>query len=162
IGLIDITASIEPRKISFAAKIVDAKSSFQPAAPQHFTVPLAAAIDADILQYCISLDDDDDPAMTDCNAFVRKVGSHFNVPIPDLNADGIVDAFNASPFTKTTKNPSLAMSWAKDGLVVAGMKRSELNPAYGTHYKNGHVAIVHSSADPNHPGFPMASWGTLG
>ena len=58
-------------------------------------------------------------------------------------------------------DPATALAWASDGLVVAGMKKSDLDGHYGT-YHNGHVAIVHNAADPNHPGYPMASWGTLG
>jgi hypothetical protein len=120
------------------------------------------SISDDILNYCVSLDKAEDPVMTDCNAFVKKVGSRFGVSIPDLDADGIVGSFDSSPFTKTTKDPATAMSWAKEGLVVAGMTKSELNPKYGTKYKNGHVAIVHGTEDPDHPGYPMASWGSLG
>ena len=59
-------------------------------------------------------------------------------------------------------DPATAMSWAKDGMVVAGMKKSELNPAYGTKYDHGHLAIVHAAEDSAHPGYPMASWGSLG
>jgi hypothetical protein len=119
-------------------------------------------ISDDILAYCLSLDSSDDPVMTDCNAFVKKVGSQFGVTIPDKNADGIVDSFNGPPFSKTTMDPATAMTWANDGLVLAGMKLDELNPKYGTKYKNGHVAITHATSDPAHPSFPMASWGALG
>ncbi len=120
------------------------------------------SISADILNYCLSLDRANDPVMRDCNAFVKKVAGKFGVPIdPGLDADEIVDAFPAAPFTKTTTNPVTAMLWAKDGLVVAGMTLAELDAGYGTH-TNGHVAIVHPAADPDHSGFPMASWGVLG
>jgi hypothetical protein len=115
----------------------------------------------DILDICVALDQNNDPVMGDCNAFVKKVGTAVGVAIPDLDADGIVNAFNVAPFSKTTMNPVEAMAWAKDGLVIAGMTKADLNPAYGTKYKNGHVAVVHSIEDPAHPGFPMASWGVL-
>jgi len=118
-------------------------------------------ISEDILNFCIALDNNNDPVMTDCNAFVKKVGAHFNVQIPDLNADGIIDAFSTLPFTQTSTNPTDALAWAKNGLVVAGMKQSELSPAFGNH-THGHVAIVHAGEDTNHPGFPLASWGSLG
>jgi hypothetical protein len=123
---------------------------------------VSSAIAANILNYCVSLDTNDDPVMKDCNAFVKNVTGNFGVTIdPSLDADGIVDSFTSAPFTKTTMDPSAAISWANDGLVVAGMKRAELDGTYGN-YSHGHVAIVHNIADPNHPGFPMASWGTLG
>jgi hypothetical protein len=99
--------------------------------------------------------------MTDCNAFVRKVAANFGVTIDSsLDADGIVGSFGSAPFTKTTMDPATAMSWANDGLVVAGMTKAELNK-YGPH-SNGHVAIIHNAPDTAHPGFPMASWGSLG
>jgi hypothetical protein len=121
----------------------------------------ADSIGAEILNYCVSLDQENDPVMNDCSAFVKKVAGRFGVNIdPTLDADGIVGAFAAAPFTQTTMDPATAMGWAAGGLVVAGMKCSELDPAYGTH-SNGHVAIIHPIADPNHPGFPMASWGVL-
>ena len=115
----------------------------------------------DILDFCVALDQNNDPVMSDCNAFVKKVGANFGVAIPDLDADGIVNSFNAAPFSKTTMDPAEAMTWAKDGLVIAGMTKADLNPTYGTKYKNGHVAVVHSIEDPAHPGLPMASWGVL-
>lgn len=116
----------------------------------------------DILNYCQSLDSNNDPVMGDCNAFVKKVAGQFGVTIdPSLNADGIVGSFSGAPFTKATMDPSTAMSWAGDGFVIAGMTKSELNASYGPH-SNGHVAVVHSIADSNHQNFPMASWGVLG
>jgi hypothetical protein len=102
------------------------------------------------------------PVMVDCNAFVKKVASNFGVTIdPSLDADGIVNSFGSSPLTQTTMDPATAMSWSSGGLVVAGMRKADLDPTYGS-YSHGHVAIVHNVADPNHPGFPMASWGKLG
>jgi hypothetical protein len=125
---------------------------------------------ADILNYCVDLDTNNDPALGDCNAFLKKVAQHFGVqtgPIDDLNADGIVSAFSAAPFTKKTQDPILAMSWAHDAFVVAGMKSAELQP-YNTAdnlHPDGHVAIVHDhpdSDDPNHTTDPAASWGQKG
>lgn len=119
------------------------------------------AIATDILEYCVGLDSNDDPVMTDCNAFVKKVAGNFGVTIdPGLDADGITGAFGSAPFTKATTDPAVAMSWANDGLVVAGMTKSDLDN-YGPH-SHGHVAIAHNTADANHPGFSMASWGSLG
>jgi hypothetical protein len=163
VGTFEMTASVEPEKITFSIKIADAATK-----PLISVLPRAAleisvkAIADDILSYCVSLDTADDPVMKDCNAFVKKVGSHFGVTIPDLDADGIVDSFPSAPFRKTTMDPATAMSWAKDGLVLAGMKKSELNPAYGTKYDHGHVAIVHAMEDTAHPGYRMASCGSLG
>jgi hypothetical protein len=92
---------------------------------------------------------------------VKKVAGNFGVTIDaGLDADGIVGSFGSAPFTKTTTDPATAMSWANDGLVVGGMTKAQLNK-YGPH-KNGHVSIVHNTADSAHPGFPMASWGSLG
>jgi hypothetical protein len=162
IGLFEIQTSIELSKITLSARIADV--TIAPVSTKAFDLSdlTSRALTDGILSYCISLDAADDPVMTDCNAFVKKVGANFGVAIPDLNADGIVDSFGAAPFSKTTMNPGVAMSWAKDGLVLAGMKMADLNPTYGTAYKNGHVAVVHSTEDAAHPGFPMASWGALG
>jgi hypothetical protein len=163
VGTFELTASVEPQKISLSVKIADAGAK-----PAAAVLPRAAlemapqTISDDILNYCVSLDTTDNPVMKDCNAFVKNVGSHFGVTIPDLDADGIVDSFPSAPFSKITMDPATAMLWARDGLVVAGMKKSELNPAYGTKYDHGHLAIVHATEDPAHPGYPMASWGSLG
>jgi hypothetical protein len=161
IGSIEVTATVEPQKIQFSLKITDAAG--KPVSPLAAKLLEAAStsVAGDILNFCISLDTNDDPVMTDCNAFVKKVAGNFGVIIDaSLDADGIVGSFGSAPFTKTTTDPATAMSWANDGLVVAGMKKEELN-AYGPH-SNGHVAIIHNIADSAHPGFPMASWGSLG
>jgi hypothetical protein len=159
IGTIEIAATIEPLKISFSLKITDAvgRPALAPAARR-----LVDSTPDRILNYCVSLDTGNDAVMRDCNAFVKKVAGNFGVTIAaTADADKIVDAFANAPFTKTTMDPSVAMAWANDGLVVAGMKKSELDGHYGT-YSHGHVAIVHNTADPNHTDFPMASWGTIG
>lgn len=159
---IEITATVERQKISFSLRITGAAAG-APDSPSAaaFVVREQVSIASDILSYCVSLDSSDDAVMTDCNAFVRKVAANFGVSIDsDLDADGIVVSFERAPFTKQTTDPATAMSWASDGLVVAGMTRAMLSN-YGPH-THGHVAIVHNSPDPAHPGFPMASWGSLG
>ena len=162
IGTIEINASVEPQKITFSLKITDASGNLGSALAAEPMDIAPSSVATDILNYCVSLDTNNDPVMTDCNAFVKKVGGNFGVTIgPDLDADGIVDSFRSASFTKTTMDPATAISWAADGLVVAGMKKAELDGVYGS-YSHGHVAIAHNLADPNHPGFPMASWGTLG
>jgi hypothetical protein len=162
IGTIEINASVEPQKINFSLKITDATGKVASTTAARLLDTVPGAVATDILNYCVSLDTNDDAVMTDCNAFVKKVGGNFNVTIGSaLDADGIVDSFSSAPFTKTTMDPATAISWANDGLVVAGMKKADLDGTYGS-YSHGHVAIVHNLADPNHPGFPMASWGTLG
>jgi hypothetical protein len=162
IGSVEVSASIEPQKITFSLKITDATGKPAPTVAMTTTDAGRASVADQILNYCVSLDTNHDPVMKDCNAFVKKVAGKFGVTIgPDLDADGIVESFSGSPFTKTTMDPATAISWAKDGLVVAGMKKAELDGTYGSH-SHGHVAIVHSLEDPNHSGFPMASWGTLG
>lgn len=165
IGLVEVQASLDLPKFTLSARIADVQYPAAPPKPVGLfeaVTPRVLTVADDILAYCVSLDQNDDPVMKDCNAFVKRIGAKFGVAIPDTNADGIVDAMGGPPFSKTTMDPSEAMRWASGGLVVAGMKLSELNPAYGTKYKNGHVAIVHATADPSHPGFPMASWGRLG
>jgi hypothetical protein len=157
IGTIDISATVEPAKISLSLKITDAAGKLAPLADR-----FVDTTGYQILKYCVSLDEADDDVMTDCNAFVKKVAGNFGVTIDaTADADKIVDSFGSAPFTKTTMDPKVAMGWAKDGLVVAGMKQSELDPRYGT-YTHGHVAIVHNAEDQVHKGFPMASWGTIG
>ena len=42
--------------------------------------------------------------------------------------------------------------------VIAGLESGDFNPARA----NGHVVVVVNGNDPNHPGYPMAYWGTLG
>jgi hypothetical protein len=162
IGIIEINATVERQKITFSLKITDATGKLGSALAAEPLDTAPSSVATNILNYCVSLDTSDDPVMTDCNAFVKKVAGNFGVTIgPDLDADGIVDSFSSAPFTKTTMDPATAISWANDGLVVAGMKKAELDGTYGS-YSHGHVAVVHNLADPNHPGFPMASWGTLG
>jgi hypothetical protein len=157
IGTIDISASVEPAKISLSLKITDAVGKLTRVADQ-----FVDTTGDQILKYCVSLDEADDDVMTDCNAFVKKVAGNFGVTIDaTADADKIVGSFGSAPFTKTTMDPKVAMGWAKDGLVVAGMKKSELDGHYGS-YTHGHVAIVHNSEDQVHKGFPMASWGTIG
>jgi len=161
IGNIEVTATIETGKIQFSLKIADADGNLGKPFIAARMEAASASVATAILNFCVSLDTDDDPVMTDCNAFVKKVAGNFGVSIgSNLDADGMVDSFGNAPFTKTTIDPATAMSWAKDGLVVAGMKNAELN-AYGPH-SHGHVAVVHYVADPNHPDYPMASWGSLG
>jgi hypothetical protein len=161
IGSVEIDASIEPLKITLSFKITDTASKFGAMfVPRNLNV-VTRSIGSDVLSFCVSLDSNDDPVMSDCNAFVKKVASKFGVTVAsNLSADGIVDSFSSSPFTKVTTDPATAMSWANDGLVVAGMRKAELDPTYGT-YPNGHVAIVNNVPDTAHPGFPMASWGVL-
>jgi hypothetical protein len=157
IGTIDISAKVEPAKISLSLKITDAAGRLASPLVDRFIDTTGDKI----LKYCVSLDDDDDAVMGDCNAFVKKVANNFGVTIDaTADADGIVDSFGSAPFTKTTMDPKVAMGWAKDGLVVAGMKKSELDGHYGK-YTHGHVAIAHNAEDQAHPGFPMASWGTI-
>jgi hypothetical protein len=163
IGLIEVQATLDLPKFTLSARIADVQYPALPPKPVarlEFAAPQILTVGDDILAYCVSLDQNNDPVMTDCNGFVKSVGNKFGVAIPDTNADGIVDALNGPPFSKTTMDPTEAMQWAGSGLVVAGMKQGELDPAYGS-YTNGHVAIVHASADQAHPRFPMASWGKL-
>lgn len=162
ISSLDMSADIEPTRISLSVKITSGPPRSNAAIARAMADLSPLSIADDILTYCISLAAAGDPVMADCNKFVKKVGAQFGVAIPDLDADGIIDSFNASPFTQTTMDPAVAMSWAQNGLVIAGMKLSDLNPTYGTQYDHGHVAVVHAAADPLHPGFPMASWGRLG
>lgn len=159
VGLLEVQATVEVPKFTVSARIADVQYT-SPPKPTYRAVRILGVAD-DIFAYCLQLDSSDDPVMTDCNAFVKKVGTRFSVPIPDKDADGIVDSFNDIPFTKTTMDPAMAMSWANDGLVVAGMKLAQLNPKYGTKYKNGHVTIVHATADPNHPGVSNGLVGRL-
>jgi hypothetical protein len=156
IGTIEIAATIEPSKISLSLKMADAT---KPALVQ-VAKRLDGSIADKILNYCISLDTAGDPAMNDCNAFVKKIAGNFGVTIDaTADADKIVASFTGAPFTKTTRDPSTAILWANDGLVVAGMKQAELNQ-YGPH-SHGHLAIVHNTVDPSHTDFPMASWGSI-
>lgn len=158
IGSIEVSATVNLQGFQFSLKIEDRKSEQKSGQIKDYIRSCSAT---DILDYCVELDTDNDDAMTDCNAFVKKVANKFGVALdPTLDADGIVAAFESAPFTKRTTDSSTAMSWANDGLVVAGMTKGQLNN-YGPH-NNGHVAIVHNTADPTHPAFPMASWGSLG
>lgn len=161
IGSIEVTATIEPQKIQFSLRISDANEKVGAPFMAQRMRAASSTIAANILNYCVSLDTNDDAVMADCNAYVKKVAGNFGVAIDsNLDADGIVDSFGSAPFTKTTRDSATAMSWANDGLVVGGMRKAELN-AYSPH-SHGHVAIVHNTADPSHPNFPMASWGSLG
>jgi hypothetical protein len=116
----------------------------------------------EVAEYCVELDRHNDPVMSDCSEFVRKVATRLGIRLPKVSADTMVNSFANLPFAKRTNDPTQAIEWANDGFVLAGMTVDQLSPRYGLKYHSGHLAVVHPRSDARHPGFPLASWGTFG
>jgi hypothetical protein len=86
IGSIDLSATIEVQKITFSLKIVDAATKLQTLSSLNSTGILPSdttpdSIATKILNYCVSLDQNDDLAMKDCNKFVKNVAAYVGVTI---------------------------------------------------------------------------------
>jgi hypothetical protein len=98
---------------------------------------------------------------SNCSGFVKAVASSLGVTTFNAgdNADAIVNRLPAAAgWTTLTDLPTVEANAAAGWFVVAGLKSSGFTPPRN----NGHVVVVVQGDDPNHPGFPMAYWGTLG
>jgi len=98
---------------------------------------------------------------SNCSGFVKAVAASLGVTTFDAgdNADAIVNKLpSAAGWTALTDLPTVEANAAAGWFIVAGLQTSGFNPPRN----NGHVVVVVQGDDPNHPGFPMAYWGTLG
>jgi len=98
---------------------------------------------------------------SNCSGFVKAVAGQLGVTTFDVGdtADMIVEKLaGAEGWTAAPDLATVEANAAAGQFVVAGMKGSEFTPPRS----HGHVVVVVQGDDPNHPGFPMAYWGTLG
>lgn len=98
---------------------------------------------------------------TDCNHFVKAVAGELGVTLfgPNDNADAIINKLATAAGWNALATRTVAEADADAGwFIIAGLRSTEFIPPR-TH---GHVVVVVQGDDPNHPGFPMAYWGTLG
>jgi hypothetical protein len=102
-----------------------------------------------------------DANKSDCSGFVKAVSNALGVTLFSAgdNADAIVDKLStAAGWNLIGDLPTVESDAAAGMYVLAGLKSGDFNPPRA----NGHVAVVVNGDDPNHPGYPMAYWGTLG
>jgi len=102
-----------------------------------------------------------DANKSNCSGFVKAVASSLNVTTfdPGDNADAIVAKLPAAAgWTALPDLPTVEANASAGWLIVAGLRSGD----FATPRNNGHVVVVVQGDDPNHPGFPMAYWGTLG
>ena len=85
-------------------------------------------------------------AAHDCNAFVKAVASELRIPVPDKNANGILQTIRQGGIWVPVGSPIEALRWAREGYFVLAGLRSDEMPGES----NGHVAIV--SPAPMHKG----------
>jgi hypothetical protein len=98
---------------------------------------------------------------SNCSGFVKAVASSLGVTTFDGgdNADAIVNKLPAAAgWSQLTDLATVEANAASGWFIVAGLQSSGFTPPRN----NGHVVVVVQGDDPNHPGFPMAYWGTLG
>ena len=102
-----------------------------------------------------------DANKSDCSGFVKAVSNALGVTLFSAgdNADAIMDKLSTAVGWNLIGDLPTVESDASLGMfVIAGLKSGDFNPARA----NGHVVVVVKGDDPNHPGYPMAYWGTLG
>jgi len=98
---------------------------------------------------------------TDCNHFVKAVAGVLGVNLfgPNDNADAIIDKLaNAPGWQSLPSRAAVEADAAAGWFIIAGLRSGEFSPPRA----HGHAVVVVQGDDPNHPGFPMAYWGTLG
>jgi len=113
-------------------------------------------------QHIIDVCEDNwDANKTDCNHFVKAVASALGVNLFSSgdNADGILTKLeNAQNWTSIGDLGTVEADATAGQFIIAGLKSGDFTPPRN----NGHVVVVVKGDDPNHPGFPLAYWGTLG
>ena len=72
-----------------------------------------------------------------CSGFVKSVAKKLNVPLPDAQADGIVNTIEKT-WTKIGTGSEAAKKAAAGFFVLAGLKSSD----HSRKVSQGHVAIV--------------------
>jgi hypothetical protein len=91
-----------------------------------------------------------------CSGFVKSVTKKLGVPLPDANADGIVDALGKS-WKKLASGAEAAQQATAGTFVVAGLKAAKHTPPRN----NGHVVIV-VSGKLYKDKYPLCWGGSLG
>jgi hypothetical protein len=102
-----------------------------------------------------------DANKSDCSGFVKAVSNALGVTLFSAgdNADAIMEKLStAGGWNLIGDLPTVESDAAAGMYVVAGLKSGDFNPPRN----NGHVVVVVNGDDPNHPGYPIAYWGTLG
>jgi hypothetical protein len=102
-----------------------------------------------------------DANKSDCSGFVKAVSNALGVTLfsDGDNADTVMDKLSASAGWNLVGDlPTVENDAAAGMFVIAGLKSGDFSPPRA----NGHVVVVVKGDDPNHPGYPMAYWGTLG
>jgi hypothetical protein len=86
-----------------------------------------------------------------CSGYLKQVAAQLGVPLPNVQANAIVDYLSSAPgWLQLGNNASRASQLSTQGyFVVAGLKASD----------NGHVAVVVPGWAPQ--GFPMGYWGSM-
>jgi hypothetical protein len=98
---------------------------------------------------------------SNCSGFVKAVAASLSVNPFDAgdDADTIVNKLPAAAgWAAQTDLATVEANAAAGWFIVAGLQSSGFTPPRN----HGHVVVVVQGDDPNHPGFPMAYWGTLG
>jgi hypothetical protein len=101
-----------------------------------------------------------DANKSDCSGFVKAVANALGVNLFSAgdNADAIMDKLStAAGWGLIGDLPTVESDAASGMFVIAGLKSGDFSPPRA----NGHVVVVVNGDDPNHPGYPMAYWGTL-
>jgi hypothetical protein len=102
-----------------------------------------------------------DANKSDCSGFVKAVSNALGVSLfsDGDNADAIMDKLSTGAGWNLIGDlPTVEGDAAAGTFVIAGLKSGDFTPPRA----NGHVIVVVKGDDPNHPGYPMAYWGTLG
>lgn len=87
----------------------------------------------------------------DCSGFVKAVAKELGLPLPSIQANGLVDHIQQLPWRKLASGVEAAQQAKLGKLVLAGHKSSP----------NGHVVIVVPGGLAKGK-YPVAYWGSLG
>jgi hypothetical protein len=92
-----------------------------------------------------------DHCRANCSGYLKQVAARLVVPLPDVQANQIVDYLSStSGWLKLANNAQRASQLTTQGyFVIAGLKASD----------NGHVAVVVPGWAPQ--GYPMGYWGSM-
>lgn len=99
------------------------------------------SLDSCIIQKCQESWDEQfipsTPNSKNCSGFVKSVAKKLDVPLPNVQADGIVDTIEKS-WTKIKTGSEAAKKAGMGFLVIAGLKTTD----YVKPPSQGHVAII--------------------
>lgn len=105
-----------------------------------------------IVKICASVFDENvENCQANCSGYLKQVAAKVAVPLPNVQADGIIDHMAGDAgWQHLGNNAKQASELAAQGsFVVAGLKENV----------HGHVAVVVPGWSPQ--GFPMGYWGSL-